>query len=91
MLLKFLARKHLNPRPARFFLPLKLNALERNFTPPTDTSTTDFFKFSGAIRSGAVYYDQGIKIEHAGTAKPKIKKRSQFIVNFLKMGSLYDG
>ena len=51
---------------------------------------TDFLKFLGAIHSGAVYYDPGIKMEHAGTAKPRIKKRSQFRVNFKKIGSLYN-
>jgi hypothetical protein len=44
----------------------------------------DFLKYFGAICSGAVYYDQRIKMELAGTAKPKIKKRSQF----LKIGPL---
>ncbi len=46
----------------------------------------DFLKHLGAIYSGAVYHDQGVNTELAGTAKPKIKKRSQF----LKIGPLSD-
>jgi hypothetical protein len=42
-----------------------------------------------ALASGTVYYDPGIKMEKADTAKPEFKKRSQFRVNHSQLGVLY--
>jgi hypothetical protein len=41
------------------------------------------------LASGAVYYDPGIKLEHASTAKPAAKKRSQFRVASKNITALY--
>jgi hypothetical protein len=38
---------------------------------------TDFIRFLRAVHGGFVYYDPGIKLEHA-SGKPVIKRRSQF-------------
>ena len=51
---------------------------------------TDFLKFLAAISNRAIYYDPGIKMEFASTAKPKVKARSQFRVSFKNIRSLYN-
>jgi hypothetical protein len=50
---------------------------------------TSFEMFLSAMYLGAVYYDPGIKIEHATSGKPKIKRRNQFRVNHRHLDSLY--
>lgn len=50
---------------------------------------TDFLLFVNAIATGAVYYDPGIKIENASSAKPVIKKRSQFRIRSANIPVLY--
>lgn len=39
---------------------------------------TDFLLFLKAFAAGIIYYDPAIKIEKASSAKPEIKRRSQF-------------
>ena len=51
---------------------------------------TDSLRLLRAFASGAVYYDPGIKLEHASTAKPKHKKRSQFRVSSRNITALYE-
>lgn len=48
---------------------------------------TDVLLLLNAVAKGAVYYDPGIKMEGTHTAKPTIKRRSQFRI---KHQSLYD-
>lgn len=50
---------------------------------------TDVLLLLAAISAGNVYYDPGIKIEAAGTAKPVIKRRSQFRVRHERLNALY--
>jgi hypothetical protein len=50
---------------------------------------TDFLHFINAMASGAVYYDPGIKIENYSSAKPKVKKRSQFRIKSVNIRVLY--
>jgi hypothetical protein len=50
---------------------------------------TDVLMLISALASGTVYYDPGIKMENADTAKPDFKKRSQFRVNHSQLGVLY--
>jgi hypothetical protein len=50
---------------------------------------TDGLRLLKALASGAVYYDPGIKLEHASTAKPAAKKRSQFRVASKNITALY--
>jgi len=50
---------------------------------------TNFEMILSAMHIGAVYYDPGIKVEHAATEKPKIKRRSQFRVNHKHLHTLY--
>ena len=50
---------------------------------------TDVLMLISALASGTVYYDPGIKMEKADTAKPEFKKRSQFRVNHSHLGVLY--
>lgn len=45
--------------------------------------------FLGAMALQSIYYDPGIKLENASTAKPKIKKRSQFRISAKNLPSLY--
>jgi hypothetical protein len=50
---------------------------------------TNFEIILTAMAGGHAYYDPGIKLENATTARPKIKKRSQFRVNHKELSSLY--
>ena len=50
---------------------------------------TDFLLFLTAVSSGAVYYDPAIKMEGASTARPAVKRRSQFRVAHQSVGALY--
>lgn len=50
---------------------------------------TDVLLLLGALASGIVYYDPGIKMEKADSSRPVIKRRSQFRVNHSKLGALY--
>jgi hypothetical protein len=50
---------------------------------------TEFGLFLQAVASGAVYYDPGIKIENATSAKPAVKKRSQFRIKSASIPVLY--
>ena len=50
---------------------------------------TDVLLLLAAVSAGSVYYDPGIKIESAGTARPVIKRRSQFRVHHDGLNALY--
>ncbi len=50
---------------------------------------TDFLKFLSAMVNKDIYYDPGIKMENASSAKPKPKRRSQFRVKSMALESLY--
>lgn len=50
---------------------------------------TDSLKLLAALANGSVYYDPGIKLEHAST-KPEVKRRSQFRVASKNIGALYE-
>jgi hypothetical protein len=50
---------------------------------------TDFFLFLNAMAAGHVYYDPGIKLEHASTARRKTKRRSQFRIKLQQVPTLY--
>lgn len=51
---------------------------------------TDFGRFIGALFSGKVYYDPGIKMEGASTPRPLLKRRSQFRIKFEDLSSIYE-
>jgi hypothetical protein len=50
---------------------------------------TDFLRFLRCVAAGIVYYDPGIKVEHAST-RPRPKRRNQFRVKSKDIGTLYD-
>lgn len=50
---------------------------------------TDFLLFLKAFSAGTVYYDPAVKIENASSAKPAIKRRSQFRVAHSDLKQLY--
>lgn len=50
---------------------------------------TNFEMLLSSMASGHVYYDPGIKLERASTAKPRLKRRSQFRVNHRNLKALY--
>lgn len=50
---------------------------------------TDFDLFLNAVSSGVVYYDPGIKLEHIGNPKQKIKRRSQFRIKHKDLTDMY--
>ncbi|WIW88073.1 MvaI/BcnI family restriction endonuclease [Sphingobium sp. V4] len=52
---------------------------------------TDFLRFIRAFAEGTVYYDPAVKIEKASSAKPDIKRRSQFRVAHSDLTQLYEG
>lgn len=43
-----------------------------------------------ALASGVVYYDPGIKLEHASSKRPVLKRRSQFRIKSGDLSGLYD-
>jgi len=49
---------------------------------------TDFQLFLRELAAGNIYYDPGIKMEHA-SLKPEIKKRSQFRIKSRNLSNLY--
>ena len=51
---------------------------------------TDFILFLSAVAKGDVYYDPGLKLEHAATTRPKIKTRHQFRIKHDKLKCLYN-
>ncbi|MDH7503867.1 MAG: MvaI/BcnI family restriction endonuclease [Verrucomicrobiota bacterium] len=50
---------------------------------------TDSLRLLAALAAGAVYYDPGIKLEHA-SSNPEIKRRSQFRVASKNIAALYE-
>jgi MvaI/BcnI restriction endonuclease family len=50
---------------------------------------TDFLLFLKGFASGAVYYDPAVKVEKASSAKPEIKRRSQFRVKHNQITQMY--
>ena len=50
---------------------------------------TDFDRFLSAISGGAIWYDPGIKLEGASTARPRLKRRSQFRIRSANLDRLY--
>lgn len=53
-------------------------------------SGTDFQKFLSEMSIGNVYYDPGIKMEHASSKSPQVKRRSQFRIKSGNLGNLYE-
>jgi hypothetical protein len=51
---------------------------------------TDFARFLTAIAENKVYYDPGIKLEQAFSARPRAKHRSQFRINSSNLAVLYN-
>jgi len=50
---------------------------------------TDFQLFLSQMAQGNIYYDPGIKMENASSARPSIKKRSQFRIKSQFLPELY--
>jgi hypothetical protein len=50
---------------------------------------TDFFRLLSALAVGHVYYDPGIKLEGASSARPRTKRRSQFRIAVARLPTLY--
>lgn len=50
---------------------------------------TDFLLFLKAFSSGVVYYDPAVKVEKASSARPEIKRRSQFRVKHNQITQMY--
>lgn len=51
---------------------------------------TDSLRLLKALFAGAVYYDPGIKLENASSAKPTNKRRSQFRIASKNISALYE-
>lgn len=51
---------------------------------------TDFLKFLAAIAAGHIVYDPALKLEDASSARPKLKRRSQFRISQPSLSVLYD-
>lgn len=51
---------------------------------------TDFLKFLAAIAAGHIVYDPALKLEGATSARPKLKRRSQFRIGQPSLSALYD-
>ncbi len=49
---------------------------------------TDFIRFLRGMAQGAVYYDPGLKLEHA-SGKPEVKRRNQFRIKSADIAVLY--
>jgi len=50
---------------------------------------THFLRFVKAMAERTVVYDPGIKLEGATSARPLVKRRSQFRIRSADVGSLY--
>jgi hypothetical protein len=50
---------------------------------------TDFLRFLTAMYAGEVVYDPALKLEDAKSAKPKLKRRSQFRIKQASLSALY--
>lgn len=50
---------------------------------------TDFSLLLKAVAAGSVYYDLGIKSENVLSAKPAVKRRSQFRIRHDELGGMY--
>ncbi|WP_430404188.1 MvaI/BcnI family restriction endonuclease [Hyphomonas sp.] len=50
---------------------------------------TDFLRFLTAMSKGHIVYDPALKLEHATSPKPKLKRRSQFRIRQASLFSLY--
>lgn len=50
---------------------------------------TDSLRLLGALASGTVYYDPGIKLEAASSGTPRSKPRSQFRIGSRNIGAIY--
>ncbi|SOC89935.1 MvaI/BcnI restriction endonuclease family protein [Ensifer adhaerens] len=50
---------------------------------------TDLTLFLQAVAAGVVYYDPAIKIEKAASAKPELKRRSQFRIRHEQLETMY--
>lgn len=50
---------------------------------------TDFGLLLAAFAAGAVSYDPGIKLEQASGPRPQVHRRSQFRIDFRRLGLLY--
>jgi hypothetical protein len=51
---------------------------------------TDSLRLLRALADGAVYYDPGIKLENASSARPVCKRRSQFRIASRSIAALYE-
>ena len=51
---------------------------------------TDFLKFIAAIDKGIIVYDPALKLENASSAKPALKRRSQFRIKRTALAMLYE-
>jgi hypothetical protein len=51
---------------------------------------TDFARMLGAVTSGELVYDPGVKLEHVGSADEALKQRHQFRIPFSALPSLYE-
>ena len=51
---------------------------------------TSFELLLGALDRGAVFYDPGLKLENAMSARPTTKRRSQIRVGFGNLPDLYE-
>jgi hypothetical protein len=50
---------------------------------------TDFLRFLTAVAAGKVVYDPALKIEHASSPAPSLKRRSQFRIKQASLSMLY--
>jgi hypothetical protein len=50
---------------------------------------TDLGLFLNAVAAGTVYYDPAIKLENASSAKPDVKRRSQFRIRHEQLETMY--
>ena len=50
---------------------------------------TDFLLLLQAFAAGTVYYDPGLKVELASSARPEVKRRNQFRTASRHLGALY--
>lgn len=71
------------------YTPQKVPLAYRYDSPVLMGEHTDFHKYLKALCSGAIVFDPGSKVTHAGTTQSKVKARSQFRINTKDLGLLY--
>lgn len=90
VLLKHWSRKHAHACYVKYLIELRSGVQGFSYTSPVFLGEgTDFALFLKAMGSGTIVYDPATKVIELKSGNTGVKARSQFRMNFSKLGSLY--